>query len=53
MAVKLVLFERLFFVCRTELFPLLVCAKEPVPPDKRAGVVPVEVVVVEIMETST
>jgi len=37
----------------TELPPLLVCAKEPVPPDEAAGVVAVEVVVMEVVEPGT
>lgn len=36
-----------------ELFPLLVGAKQPVPPDESAGVIAVEVVVMEVVKTST
>ena len=37
----------------TELPPLSVSAEEPVPPSEGAGIVPIEVVVVEVMETGT
>ena len=36
-----------------ELPPLLVCAKEPVPPHEAAGIVAIEVVVMEVMEPGT
>ena len=51
--VSLFLLFSLFFVSCTEFSPLLVSAEQPVPPDKRAGVVAIEVVVVEVMETGT
>lgn len=49
----LVFFHNFDLASSTELIPLFVCAKEPVPPSEGAGVVPIEVVVMEIMESGT
>ena len=42
-----------FLLLSTELIPLLVCAKEPVPPAKCTGIVTIEVVVVKVVKSCT
>ena len=46
---KLIVFQNLFWF--QKLFVLFVCPKQPIPPQESAGIISIEVLMVEVMET--